>query len=336
MPQENTPRKIMFSGIQPSGELHIGNYLGAIQNWVKYMDTYDCIYSIVDYHALTVPYDTQLMPTRIQELAMMLLACGLTPERCTLFRQSDVLEHTALSWILSCVTTVNYLERMIQFKEKSEQHGSPNIGLFSYPILQSADILLYKAQAVPVGEDQLQHLELSRDVARKFNLRVEQNYFPEPEPVLSPARRILGLDGDSKMSKSKNNTIALADSKETIAQKMQRAKTDERRQRLSDPGEPEDCNVFTLHKYFSTEADREQIAPKCRSAEIGCRDCKGILVDRMDAHLAPIRESYAQWKEKPAEVEEILQAGAARARGIAQQTLSEVHELLGLPHHRLR
>lgn len=325
-------KKRLFSGIQPSGELHIGNYLGAIQNWTRYLDDYECIYSIVDYHSLTIPYDHQAMPERILNLAMMLLACGLTPERCVLFRQSDVLEHTALSWILSCMTTVNYLERMIQYKEKAEQHGAPNIGLFSYPILQSADILLYRAGTVPVGEDQLQHLELSRDVARKFNLRVESDYFPEPQALLTPARRVLGLDGKQKMSKSLGNHIALADDEATITQKMKRAVTDTRRVRRSDPGEPNDCNVFSWHGFFSSEADRADIAPRCRSAEIGCMDCKKILIQNMNAQLEPIRARYAEWASKPAEVEEILHEGARKARAIAQETLREVHALLGLQH----
>ncbi len=325
-------KKRLFSGAQPSGELHIGNYLGAIENWVRYLDDYECVYSIVDYHSLTIPYSIPEMPQRVQELAMMFLACGLTPDRCILFRQSDVLEHTALSWVLSCVTTMNHLERMIQFKEKSDQHGSPNIGLFSYPILQAADILLYKAQAVPVGEDQLQHLELSRDVARKFNQRVGVDYFPDPQPLLSPAKRILGLDGKQKMSKSLNNHIALADSEEIIQKKLKSAKTDERRQRLSDPGEPNDCNVFSLHKFFSTESDLEDIAPRCRRAEIGCMDCKKILGQRMSERLTPIRERYEDWKTRPEEVEAILQDGARRARTIAQEVMGEVHELLGLQH----
>jgi len=325
-------KKRLFSGIQPSGELHIGNYLGAIQNWVRYLDDYECIYSIADYHALTVPYEIKEMPQKILDLTMMLLACGITPDRCILYRQSDVLEHTALSWILSSVTTINYLERMIQYKEKTEQHGAPNTGLFSYPILQAADILLYQAEIVPVGEDQLQHLELSRDIARKFNMRVNSEYFAEPQPLLSEAKRILGLDGKSKMSKSLNNHIALSDSDAVIAKKMKSAKTDERRQRLSDPGEPEDCNVFNLHKFYSSEEERAEIAPRCRAAEIGCRDCKDTLVNNLNASLAPIRERYEDWKQKPAEVEEILQEGAKRARAIAKQTMSEVHELLGFQH----
>lgn len=323
-------KKRLFSGIQPSGELHIGNYLGAIQNWIKYLDSHECIYSIVDYHALTVPYETTAMPRRIFELAAMLLACGLTPDRCILFRQSDVPEHTALSWIFSTVTPINYLERMIQFKEKSEQHSAPNNGLFSYPILQAADILLYRAEVVPVGEDQLQHLELSRDVARKFNQRVEQEYFADPQPLLSPAKRILGLDGKSKMSKSLNNHVALSDAPEVIQEKLKRAVTDERRKRRSDPGEPTDCNIFSFHTYFSSAAEQAEIAPLCRSAEIGCIDCKSRVARNMADALAPIRERYLEWLDKPAAVQEALEQGAQQARQIARQTLQEVHQLLGL------
>lgn len=323
-------KKRLFSGIQPSGELHIGNYLGAIQNWVKYLDTHDCIYSIVDYHALTVPYPTESMPRRIFELAAMLLACGLTPDRCILFRQSEVLEHTALAWIFSTVTPINYLERMIQFKEKVEQHSTPNNGLFSYPILQAADILLYRAEVVPVGEDQLQHLELCRDVARKFNQRVNQAYFAEPQPLLSPAKRILGLDGKHKMSKSLNNHIALADSPEVIHEKLKKAVTDPRRKRRSDPGEPTDCNIFSFHTYFSSASEQAEITAGCRSAHIGCIECKSRIARNMAETLAPIRARYLEWLAQPEAVEAALQQGAERARRMAQQTLQEVHQLLGL------
>ena len=323
-------KKRLFSGIQPSGELHIGNYLGAVENWIKYLDSHDCIYSIVDYHALTVPYSPAEMPRRILELAAMLLACGLTPDRCILFRQSDVLEHTALAWIFSTVTPINYLERMIQFKEKSEHHSAPNTGLFSYPILQAADILLYRAEVVPVGEDQLQHLELSRDVARKFNQRVDQEYFCDPQPLLSPARRILGLDGKHKMSKSLNNHLALSDSPDTLRDKLKRAGTDERRKRRSDPGEAQDCNIFSFHTYFSTEAECAEIAPRCRSAEIGCIDCKIRVAENIAGRLEPIRERYQQWLARPEDVHAVLAQGAERARQIARHTLQEVHGLLGL------
>lgn len=322
-------KKRLFSGIQPSGELHIGNYLGAIENWVKYQDEYDCIYSIVDYHALTVPYAIEDMPGRVQDLAAMLLACGLDPERAVLFQQSDVIEHAALSWIFSCVTPINYLERMIQYKEKSQQHGVPNTGLFSYPILQSADILLYLGEAVPVGEDQLQHLELARDIARKFNMRVEKDFFPEPQPVLSPARRILGLDGKNKMSKSLNNHIAMADDEAAIQKKLRGAVTDVRRVRLKDPGEPKDCNVFSLHQFFSTEAETEEIAGACRTAQIGCSDCKKRLACNMAAKLEPIQERYHRLKANPDEVDAVLESGAQKAKAIAAETLEKTHRLLG-------
>lgn len=322
-------KKRLFSGIQPSGELHIGNYLGAIKNWLEYLDTYECLFSLVDCHALTIPYDPAEMPERLRHLATMFLACGLTPDRCVIFRQSDVQEHTQLAWFLNCITPMNLLERMIQFKEKSEQHSAINNGLFSYPVLQAADILLYKADLVPVGEDQLQHLELSRDIARKFNLQFGE-FFPEPKPLLGPARRIMGLDGKNKMSKSLGNHLALSDSAETLRNKLKRAVTDERRKRLSDPGEPNDCNIFAYHQFFSSEEQRNDIAPRCRTATISCLECKNTLADNLVTELAPIRENYERWQEKPQEVNDILADGADKARAIAQETMKEVKERMGL------
>lgn len=322
-------KKRLFSGMQPTGNLHIGNYLGAIVNWLNLIDKYECIFSIVDYHAMTVPYEVEQMNFNVLDMATMFLACGLTPDRSTIFLQSDVPEHTELAWILNCVTPINYLERMIQFKEKSEQVEAVSNGLFSYPVLQSADILLYHGESVPVGEDQLQHIELCRDIARKFNQRFG-DYFPEPEAVLSPARRVLGLDGKRKMSKSLNNEIALAETPEGTLKLLKRAKTDERRQRLSDPGEPEDCNVFTYHQYFSSDADRADIAERCRSANIGCIECKTKLADNMNHSLAQIRERYADLKSRPQEVQEILKAGAEKVRPIAQNTIAEVKSLMGV------
>lgn len=322
-------KKRLFSGIQPSGELHIGNYLGAIKNWLEYLERYDCLFSLVDCHALTVPYLPSEMPERIRHLATMFLACGLTPDRCVIFLQSEVLEHTQLAWILNCVTPMNWLERMIQFKEKSEQHSTINNGLFSYPVLQAADILLYRAEVVPIGEDQLQHLELSRDIARKFNMQFG-DYFIEPQPLLGPARRVMGLDGKNKMSKSLSNHLALADPPEILRHKLKRAVTDERRKRLTDPGEPLDCNIFTYHTFFSSEAQREDIMPRCRTASISCLECKNTLADNLVAELTPIRERYAYWWNKPAEVRHILHEGAIKARALAQTTMQEVKERLGI------
>ena len=231
--------KRIFSGIQPTGEIHIGNYLGAIQNWVSLIDDYDCIYCIVDYHAITIDFESHMMESQIMETAIVNMGCGLDPERCSLFVQSHVPEHTELAWIFNCITPIGELERMTQFKDKSKQHRhNINIGLLDYPVLQAADILLYKAHFVPVGEDQFQHVELTREIARKFNRRFGE-VFPEPQ-VLSPnTPRILGLDGKKKMSKSMNNYLGLTEPEDEIWEKLRKAVTDDARKRLSDPGDPD-------------------------------------------------------------------------------------------------
>jgi tryptophanyl-tRNA synthetase len=323
-------KKKLFSGIQPSGEVHIGNYLGAIRNWVKMMDQYDGIYCIVDYHAITIKYDISQMQTRILNAAADLLACGIDPEKCTLFVQSKVAEHTELAWVLSSVTPMGDLERMTQFKEKSKQNQKNiNAGLFTYPVLQSADILLYKAEVVPVGEDQIQHIELSREIARKFN-SVYGETFPEPAHIVPNVGRILGLDGNAKMSKSLNNFIGLAEDDETITKKLMPAKTDPARQRRSDPGTPEKCNVYTLHKLLSSEEEVTQVARGCRSAEIGCVDCKKILLKNMLATIAPIREKIFDLRARPDYLKDVLNQGAKKCKQIAQATMEEVKTRMGI------
>ncbi len=242
-----TPR--VFSGIQPSGELHIGNYLGAVQNWVGIQRRYESLFCIVDYHAITVPYDPRELPVRTTELAISLLAAGIDPAVATLFVQSAVPEHTELAWIFNTITPLGELERQTQFKDKAQRQESVAAGLLNYPVLQAADILLYRADTVPVGEDQVQHLELSRDTARRWNARfaAEEPYFPEPAALLTPTRRILGLDGQAKMSKSMGNTIGLLESPEEIWAKLRPAVTDPKRVRRTDPGTPEVCNIYHLH-----------------------------------------------------------------------------------------
>ena len=323
-------KKKLFSGIQPSGDVHIGNYLGAIRNWVKMMDEYDGIYCIVDYHAITIKYDIPEMQTRILNAAADLLACGIDPEKCTLFVQSKVAEHTELAWVLSSVTPMGDLERMTQFKEKSKQHQKNiNAGLFTYPVLQSADILLYKAEVVPVGEDQIQHIELSREIARKFNSAYGET-FPEPAHIVPNVGRILGLDGSAKMSKSLNNYIGLAEDDETISKKLMPAKTDPARQRRSDPGTPEKCNVYTLHQLLSSEEEVKQVAEGCRSAEIGCVDCKKILLKNMLATIGPIREKIFDLRARPDYLREVLDRGAQKCQETAQATMEEVKTKMGL------
>src|SRR5689334_11651446 len=241
----------IFSGIQPSGALHIGNYLGAVKNWVELQHKYESFFCIVDYHAITIPYDPADLRTRTADMALGLLASGLDPEKCTLFVQSRVPEHTELQWIFNTITPLGELERQTQFKEKAARQESIMAGILNYPVLQAADILLYKADLVPVGEDQVQHLELSREIARRWNAKFGEGYFPEPQARLTPTRRIMGLDGQAKMSKSIGNTVGLLETPDEMWKKLRPAVTDPARVRREDPGTPEICNIFHLHKAFS-------------------------------------------------------------------------------------
>jgi tryptophanyl-tRNA synthetase len=320
----------IFSGIQPSGEIHIGNYVGAIRNWAQLVNRYDCIYCIVDYHAITIEYEMAFMQKRILETATILAACGLTPDRCKLFVQSHVPEHTELAWIFNCVTPVGELERMTQFKEKGRQHRhNVNVGLLDYPVLQAADILIYKAAYVPVGEDQIQHVEFSREIARKFNARFGDT-FPEPKVILSDAPRILGTDGSAKMSKSLNNAICLLDPAETIWEKLRTAATCEHRQRRSDPGHPEHCNIFTMHQAFSKPAQIPFVDHNCRTAGFGCIDCKKILFDNMMEELELIQNRVKEINQNPQYMVDVLKSGAARCKAIAVEVMDEVREKIGV------
>jgi tryptophanyl-tRNA synthetase len=320
----------VFSGIQPSGELHIGNYLGAVRNWVALQDTYDCVFSIVDYHAITQEFDRDLLEARTFEMAVGLLASGIDPERSILFVQSHVPEHTELAWVFTTVTPVGELERMTQFKDKAQRQESVLAGLLNYPVLQAADVLLYKADLVPVGEDQLQHLELMREIARKWNGRYSEGFFPEPQPHVGNARRIVGLDGEAKMSKSIGNTIGVLDAPERIWELLRPAKTDPARVTRKDPGDPEKCNLYTLHQYFSPPATVREVAANCRGAKWGCLDCKRVLADNMAAAFAPIRERAAALKAEPERVRAILRDGAERAGAIASETMRAVRDAMGL------
>ena len=323
--------KRIFSGIQPSGELHIGNWLGAVQNWVTLQENYECFYSIVDLHAITGPYEPASLERRTLDMAIGLIAAGVDPERVTLFVQSQVPEHSELMWLLNTVTPVGELERMTQFKDKSQRVESIPAGLLNYPILMAADILLYRADFVPVGEDQVQHLELAREITRKWNSQFADGapFFPEAQALLTPSRRILGLDGRAKMSKSLGNTIGLLDTPEEIWQKLRPAVTDPARVTKKDPGTPEICNLFTLHKYFSPPETVEVVARKCRGAEWGCLDCKRVLADNMIATLEPIRRKALELKADEGRVRAILAKGTERARVEARKTLSVVKAKMG-------
>jgi tryptophanyl-tRNA synthetase len=322
----------IFSGIQPSGELHIGNWLGAVQNWVNLQRSYETLICVVDLHAITGKYDHESLAQRTREMAIGLLAAGIDPEQAILFVQSHVPEHSELQWLLNTVTPLGELERMTQFKDKSQRFESVPAGLLNYPILMAADILLYRADLVPVGEDQVQHLELAREIARKWNAEFGrgETFFPEPQPILTEAKRITGLDGQAKMSKSLGNTIGLLDSPEEIWQKLRPAKTDPARVTRLDPGNPEICNIYHLHQYFSPPDTVALVAENCRGAKWGCLDCKRVLADNMIATLKPIRERALGLQEQPGRVEEILADGAATARRMASDTMREVRDRMGL------
>jgi tryptophanyl-tRNA synthetase len=322
----------IFSGIQPTGELHLGNYLGALRNWVDLQqkpEFDEVIYCIVDYHALTVEGGASLAENSMNVLASV-VACGIDPERAVLFRQSDVPEHTELAWVFATCAALGDLNRMTQFKDKAAQNpDNVNVGLFTYPVLQAADILLYRADRVPVGEDQVQHLEFSREIVRRFNRRFGE-LFPEPKPLLSAVPRLKGLDGTAKMSKSKGNTVALGESPDDIRQKLRGAVTDPQRKRRSDPGDPDVCNVFTLHKSFSVTERCQEIDRDCRTAAIGCVDCKKELGDRIIEDLTPIRERQNELRSNPGELRDLAEHGRERAQAIAQPILAEVREQIGV------
>jgi tryptophanyl-tRNA synthetase len=322
----------IFSGIQPSGELHIGNYLGAVRNWVALQGTGETFICIVNYHAITVAYEPDDLRRRTTEMAASLLAAGIDPARATLFVQSAVPEHTELAWIFNTVTPLGELERQTQFKEKSSRQESVSAGLLTYPVLQAADILLYHADAVPVGEDQVQHLELSREVARRWTARFAPDapYFPEPKPLLTPTRRILGLDGQAKMSKSLGNTVSLLEEPDEMWEKLKPAMTDPARKRRTDPGNPDICNVFTIHKGFSPVDVQADVADKCRTAAWGCIDCKKVLFEHMNAELTPIRRRARELQNDAGTVDAVLDQGAGHARAIAQRTMADVKERMGL------
>jgi len=319
----------IFSGIQPSGELHLGNYLGAVKNWVKMQHEHDCFICIVDYHAITQAYEADKLEARTIQMAIGLLAAGIDPERTVLFVQSHVPEHTELAWVFITVTPVGELERMTQFKDKSRRQESVLAGILNYPVLQAADVLLYKADLVPVGEDQTQHIELMREIARKWNTRYADNFFPEPQVELTKAGRILGLDGQAKMSKSLGNTIGMLDDPDEIWQRLRPAVTDPARVKKTDPGTPELCNIYSLHGHFSSKDEVQHAAAQCRSAGWGCIDCKRIVADNIARELAPIRERASELKANSGKIHNILGEGAERASVVARDTMSGVRKSMG-------
>jgi tryptophanyl-tRNA synthetase len=322
-------RGCVFSGARPTGRQHLGNYLGAIQNYVSLQEAYGCIYCIVDIHALTTLEDTDRLQENIHEMMLDWLAAGLDPQKSILFVQSHVPEVMELYTLLGMLTPLGWLTRVPTFKEKARmQPHNINYGLVGYPVLMTADIVLYRADTVPVGEDQLPHLELAREIVRRFNYLFGET-FPEPRAKLTQFPLVLGLDGAQKMSKSYNNHIELADLPQETLKRVMTAVTDPARRYRSDPGHPEVCNVYSLHHFF-TALRLEEIASQCRAAEIGCVDCKKLLAQGINAALEPFRHRRAELAARPQYVVEVLNDGARRAQAIAAHTLAEVKERMGL------
>ncbi len=323
----------LFSGIQPTGILHIGNYFGTIKNWVKLQKKYDSIFCVVDYHSLTETIDPKELSKQTLDMAMDLMACGIDPVKSTLFVQSSVPEHTELTWILSSFTPLAELQRMTQFKEKSQKNiKNINAGLLYYPILMAADILLYKAEMVPVGHDQLQHLEIARTIARKFNKKLGKT-FPEPKSLLAPNPRIMSLiNPKEKMSKSGsiNSFIALSDSLATIEKKLASAMTDPARKRLTDKGTPAKCNLYKLHKLVSDVSDLRYVEKGCNQAKIGCLECKKLLAKNIFKELEPIQQRKRKLEKNPEKIKKILRNGALRAQKIARENMKEIKKKIGL------
>ena len=327
---------VIFSGMRPTGRLHLGNYLGALQNWVALQDDYKCIYCVVDVHALTTietPKDVIQIQPNIEEMVLDWLAAGIDPERSILFIQSQVPEVMTLHTLLSMVTPLGWLLRVPTFKEKvrqmDETEETVNYGLVGYPVLQTADIILYKADTVPVGQDQLPHLELAREIVRRFNHHFGET-FPEPQAKLTEAPLIIGLDGQQKMSKSLDNHIELAATPEETSQRVMTAFTDPQRTHRDIPGRPWVCNVFSLHKLFSPTDEVNTVYHECTSALRGCVDCKRHLAESINRYLAPMRERRHEYQQRPGYVREILADGATKAQAIARKTIEEVYQKMGL------
>jgi tryptophanyl-tRNA synthetase len=320
------PKPRILSGMRPTGALHLGHLTGALENWIRLQDEYDCFYAIVDWHALTTDYaDPGAVRDNIVEVATDWLAAGLDSSRSTLLIQSLVPEHAELHLLLSMVIPVPWLERVPTYKEQQQQLSDRDLstyGFLGYPLLQSADIIIYRADAVPVGEDQAPHIELTREVVRRFN-NFYGPVFKEPKTLLTETPRMPGTDG-RKMSKSFGNALFLKDSRETLAEKLRPMVTDPARKRRKDPGDPEKCPVFDLHAAFSPEATREWAAAGCRSAEIGCLDCKARLTEHLLERLAGIHQRRPEYASRPDTVWDILREGSKRARVVAQATMEDV------------
>jgi tryptophanyl-tRNA synthetase len=335
MTASSNSRKRVLSGMRPTGKLHLGNYVGALQNWVGMQDQYECFFCVVDWHALTTDYaDTSKVKENSLEVAFDWLAAGLDPQKSVLFLQSHVPAHAELHLLLSMITPLGWLERVPTYKEQRDNIKDKDLGTYGflgYPVLQSADILIYKADVVPVGEDQVAHIELTREIARRFNgfYGSSKAVFPEPQSLLTPAAKLPGTDG-RKMSKSYGNTIMLADPEPVVRQKLKTMVTDPARVRRTDPGNPDVCPVGDLHKIFSDKSTMAKVNEGCRSAGIGCIECKGWAADSLVKLLNPIQERRRKYEEKPRDAWDILEAGAEKARQAAAETMDGVRAAMGM------
>ncbi len=326
-------RKRVLSGMRPTGRLHLGNLHGALENWIRLQDQYECFYFVADWHALTTDYAS---PGNIgensREMVLDWLSAGLDPRRSTIFVQSQIKEHAELYLLLAMITPLAWLERNPTYKEQQQQLEHKDLGTYGflgYPVLQAADIIIYRANGVPVGKDQLPHIELTREIARRFNYLYKSEIFPEPDGLLTEAPVLPGLDG-RKMSKSYGNCIFITDSGKDIAEKISRMMTDPQRVRRNDPGNPEVCPVFAYHKLYSSASEIEEIAHGCRSAGIGCVECKKILIRNVAARLAPVRERRAKFESDPDGLRDIIAAGNARAAREASATMELVRRAIGI------
>jgi tryptophanyl-tRNA synthetase len=325
-------KKRVLSGIQPSGNLHIGNLVGALQNWVRLQDDYECYYFIADWHALTSQYaDTSRLKENVKDVLVNCLAAGLDPEKVTIFAQSRVLQHAELHVLLSMMTPLGWLERVPSYKEKQFEVKDKDLntyGFLGYPLLQTADIMLYRANHVPVGVDQMPHLEITREVARRFNSYYGE-VFPEPEGLLTKFPKVPGTDG-RKMSKTYGNCLYLSDSPEEIEKKVKTMTTDTQRVRRTDPGDPELSPVFQLHKIFSSKEEQDEVAEGCRTAGIGCIDCKMVLIKNLHAQLGPIWEKRNELIDKSDLLEDIIESGSKKAAIAAEETMLLARKAIGL------
>jgi tryptophanyl-tRNA synthetase len=336
MPSPLHQRKRVLSGMRSTGKLHLGNFVGALDNWVRLQDRFECFFFIADWHALTTDYaDTSQLKENLFQVLLDFLAAGLDPERSTIFIQSHVPEHAELHLLFSMITPLGWLERVPTYKEQRENIREKDLstyGFLGYPVLQSADILIYRGDLVPVGEDQVAHVELTREIARRFNSFYRLNgeaVFPEPQPLLTPAAKLPGTDG-RKMSKSYNNTILLSDPEPVVREKLRTMITDPARVRRTDPGNPDVCPVGDLHKIFSDDETMARVNEGCRSAGIGCIECKGWAADSLMRVLRPIEERRRKYEENPSLARDVLAEGSQRARRVARATMEDVRAAMGI------